>query len=256
MRDARELRAEGKWTQVQLAREVRTSAATISRIERGEGPIPGNLPALFDQIFNTDGLFKDLYDKTLADGFPAYSRRRMEVEQLALSISEWTPTVIPGLLQTQAYARALFRAGDSRASDREIASKVGSRMARKDVLRAPSPPYFSAVICESVLRRDVGGSEVMREQLSALLTFGSQHTNVLQVLPLSAGTHGLMDGSMSILTKPDGASMVYTESIGSAVIIDEPSAVQHLTRAYDVLTASALAPGASAQMIVGLMEAL
>ncbi|MFI6081083.1 DUF5753 domain-containing protein [Streptomyces sp. NPDC051217] len=224
-------------------------------MERGEGPIPSNLPALFDQVFETDGLFKSLYEKSRADDFPAHSRRRMEVELRAVTIAEWSPTVVPGLLQTAAYARALFRKGDLRASEREIAAMVGSRMARQQVLRKGSPPYFSVVVCESVLRRNVGDKEVMREQLTSLLAQRARRTNVLQVLPLDAATHGLMDGAMSILTTQDGASIVYTEGIRSGLVIDEPSSVRDLARAYDVLTASALSPDASADLILELTEA-
>ncbi|MET4926604.1 helix-turn-helix transcriptional regulator [Streptomyces sp. PSRA5] len=255
LRDARELRPAGRWTQKQLAREVRTSASTISRLERGEGPIPSNLPPLFDQVFDTDGLFKSLYEKSRADDFPAHSRRRMEVELRAVKIIEWSPTVVPGLLQTPAYARELLRNGDLRASEREIATMVGARMSRQDVLKGSSPPYLSVVVCESVLQRNVGGREVMREQLGVLLARGALHTNVLQVLPLHAATHGLMDGAMSVLTSPDGTSIVYAEGVRSATITDELAVVRDLERAYDVLTASALSPAASADLIRELMEA-
>lgn len=243
-------------SQTELARKTRTSKSAISRIERGVPPIPASLPPLLDQIFETDGLFKRLYDKASADNFPAQYRRRMGVEPLAVAIAEWSPTMVPGLLQTPSYARALFRAGDPRAGEREISRKVATRMARKDVFRGGSPPDFSVIVCESVIRRVVGGPDVMREQLAALLSGGAQPTTVLQVLPLDAGTHGLMDGAMSILTTPDGNPVVYTEGIQSGSMIDDDAAVRHLTRQYDVITASALSPDASARVIRELMEAL
>ncbi|MGW2258746.1 helix-turn-helix domain-containing protein [Streptomyces sp. NPDC001780] len=256
LRDARELRPEGRWTQARLAREVRTSSSTISRIESGTLPIPASLPAVFDQVFATDGKFKRLYERIQAGGFPAHSRKRIAMEPHALAIAEWTQTVVPGLLQTGAYAHELFRAGSPRASEREIATMVATRIARQDVFKRGSPPDFSAVICESVIRRMVGGPDVMREQLAALLSHGSRPTSVVQVLPLNAGCHGLMDGTMSILTPPEGATIVYTEGIRSGGVIEEPSAVRELARSYDVLTASALSPDASAQFILKLMEAL
>jgi transcriptional regulator with XRE-family HTH domain len=256
LREARELRAEGRWTQTQLAREARTSTSTISRIESGDSPIPSNLPAVFDQVFGTDGTFKRLYEAIQADGFPAHSRRRIALEPQAMAIAQWTQTVVPGLLQTEAYARALFRAGDPRAGEREISTMLTSRLARQEVFKRSSPPDFSAVLCESVLRRTVGGPEVMREQLAALLSHGARHTSVVQILPLTAGCHGLMDGTMSILTPPDGAIIVYTEGIRSGAIIEEPNSVRQLARSYDVLTASALSPDASARLILKFMEAL
>lgn len=254
-RSARELYPDGPLNQTQLAKLVRTSKSTISRVETCVGPIPPDLPARLDQIFSTDGLFKRLYEEITAQSFPVHSRRRMKLELRAIAIAEWSPTVIPGLLQTPAYAHSLFREGDLRASDEELATKVRHRMARQDVLKGSSPPDFSAIICESVIRRNVGGPVVMREQLGALLAHSTRPTTVLQVLPLSAGTHGLMDGSMTILTPLEGQPVVYTEGIRSGAIIEEPSAVRSLSRSYDVLTASALSCDASARMIRQLMEA-
>ncbi|MFI1302354.1 helix-turn-helix domain-containing protein [Streptomyces sioyaensis] len=254
-RSARELHPEAPLNQTQLAKMVRTSKSTISRVETCVGPIPPDLPARLDQVFSTDGLFKRLYEEITAQSFPKHSRRRMKLELRAIAIAEWSPTVVPGLLQTPAYAHALFREGDPRATDEELATKVRHRMARQDVLKGSSPPDFSVIICESVIRRNVGGPMVMREQLAALLTHGTRPTTVLQVLPLSAGTHGLMDGSMTLLTTAEGQPVIYTEGIRSGAIIEEPSAVRNLSRSYDVLTASALSRDASARMIQQLMEA-
>ncbi|MEU5545206.1 DUF5753 domain-containing protein [Streptomyces sioyaensis] len=254
-RSARELHPDGPLNQTQLARMVRTSKSTISRVETCVGPIPPDLPARLDQVFSTDGLFKRLYEEITAQSFPKHSRKRMKLELRAIAIAEWSPTVVPGLLQTPAYAHALFREGDPRATDEELATKVRHRMARQDVLKGSSPPDFSVIICESVIRRNVGVQEVMREQLAALLTHGTRPTTVLQVLPLSAGTHGLMDGSMTILTTADGQPVVYTEGIRSGAISEEPSAVRNLSRSYDVLTASALSRDASARMIQQFLEA-
>ncbi|MFC9883305.1 DUF5753 domain-containing protein [Streptomyces libani] len=254
-RSARELHPQGPLNQTQLAKLASTSKSTISRLETCVGLIPPGLPARLDQVFSTDGLFKRLHEETTAQSFPVHSRRRIELEPKAVSISAWSPTVVPGLLQTAPYARALLREGDPRASDDEVATLVRARMARQEVLKGNSPPDFSVVICESVLRRNVGGPDVMREQLSALLTHGSRRTTVLQVMPLSAETHGLMDGSMSILTTADDPPVIYTEGIRSGTIIEDPSTVRLLARSYDVLTASALSRDASASLIRKLMEA-
>ncbi|WP_329027751.1 helix-turn-helix domain-containing protein [Streptomyces sp. NBC_00690] len=255
MRDARELRHAGKWTQMQLAKAVRTSSSTISRLESGEGPVPSDLPPLLDQVFMTDGLFKRLYGEIQREGFPVHSRRRIRLEPDAAAIAEWSQTVVPGLVQTPAYAHALFRQGDPRAGDSEIRAMVDKRMARQDVFLRSSPPDFSVVICESVLRRTVGGEDVMRDQLGALLSHGARRTSVVQVLPLSAGCHGLMDGPISILTALDGSVIVYAEGVRSGAIIEDPNAVKQLTRSYNLVTASALSPDASAQLILKLMEA-
>ncbi|MEW1721002.1 helix-turn-helix transcriptional regulator [Streptomyces sp. NPDC093109] len=256
LRDARELRPDGRLSQTNLAKLARTSKSTISRIENAVPPIPSHLPALFDQIFKTDGIFKRLYDETRVNDFPSRYRRRMALETRAIAIAEWSPNLVPGLLQTAAYARALFRAGNPRATDHEVTARADARMARQELLRKGSPPDLSIVICEAVIRRAVGGPEVMRGQLATLLSQGTRHTTIVQVLPFSTGSHLLMDGSMSLLTAPDGTRVVYTESLNSAVIEDDPATVRSMSRAYDVLTATALSPTASAEMIREQMEAL
>ncbi|MFK0296868.1 Scr1 family TA system antitoxin-like transcriptional regulator [Streptomyces sp. NPDC090442] len=199
-RSARELYPERSLSQTELARMVRVSKSTISRVETCTGPIPPDLPPQLDRVFATDGLFKRLYEEIVKQSFPSQYRLRLEVEANAVAIVEWSPTVVPGLLQTASYARALFKAGTPNASNAELAQKVRARLARQEVLRGTSPPDFSVVVCESVVRRNVGGPSVMRDQLAALLAYGAQPANILQVLPLSAATHGLMDSSASILT--------------------------------------------------------
>ncbi|MFF9481270.1 Scr1 family TA system antitoxin-like transcriptional regulator [Streptomyces sp. NPDC014733] len=255
-KSARELYPGKPLTQTDLGRLVRVSKSTISRVENCVGPIPPGLAPLLDQVFMTDGLFKRLYEEVHAQAFPAHSRRRIELEPKAISIAAWSPTVVPGLLQTSDYAWSLFREGDPRASNTELLNKVRTRIARQQILTGSTPPDFSVILCESVIKRVVGGREVMREQLAALLEHTARPTTVLQVLPLDAGTHGLMDGTLSILTTADGPPVVYTEGIRSGAIIDEPSEVRHLSRSYDVLTASALSRDASVQMIRHHMEAL
>ncbi|MFD7070134.1 DUF5753 domain-containing protein [Streptomyces sp. NPDC059913] len=256
VRSARELYPKGPLSQTALARKLKSSKSSVSRLEGVEHPVPPAMPSLLDEVFGTDGRFKQLYEEIAAEGFPKHSRRRMVLEPKALAILEWSPTVVPGLLQTAEYAYCLFRAGDPRASEAELAARVDQRIARQQVLASSSPPDFSAVICESVIRRSVGDAGVMRGQLEALLLHSRRPTTVLQVLPLDAGVHGLMDGPLSILTTPETGVIVYTEGIRSGAIIDEASAVHQLSRSYDVLTASALSRDASIRMIRKQLEAL
>lgn len=243
-------------SQTALAKMIRCSKTTVSRLENTEDPVPPGIPGLLDQAFGTDGLFKQLHEEIANEGFPKHSRKRMELEPKALSILEWSPTVVPGLLQTARYAYELFRAGDPRASEGELTNKVNQRIARQGLFLGSSPPDFSVVVCESVIRRTVGGSEVMREQLEELLRHSKHPTTILQVLPFDAGVHGLMDGPLSILATADMGDVVYTEGIRSSEIIDEPTAVRQLSRSYDVLTASALSQSASTRVIRKHLEAL
>ncbi|MFI6699681.1 helix-turn-helix domain-containing protein [Streptomyces sp. NPDC050509] len=256
LRDARETRAAGKLTQSELARKARTSKSTISRIERGVPPIAGNLPALFDQIFETDGLFKRLHEEIISQSFPALYRRRMALEREALAVWEWCPSVVPGLLQTGDYARALFRANDPRATEDEISASLRARLARQDLLRSTTPPHVRVVLCESVLKRRVGNPDVLREQFAVLLRQGEQPTTRIQVLPLHSEPHLLMEWPVSFLTMPNHVTVVCVETYRTTGIIEEPEHVRTAMRAYDDLTSEALSARESAALIRERMESL
>ncbi|WP_406403875.1 DUF5753 domain-containing protein [Streptomyces uncialis] len=197
-----------------------------------------------------------MYELVRSEGFAAKFKRWTTCEPDALAISEWSPTVVPGLLQTPSYAREIFRVANPRAAADEIRALVRARMTRQELFRRACPPDFSTVLCESVIRRGVGGAPLMREQLSLLLSHGKRPTSVVQILPLDAGAHGLMGGTLSLLTRQSGATLAYTEGIRLGGIVEDPADVRALARSCDVLTASALPPEASAELILNVMEAL
>jgi Domain of unknown function (DUF5753)/Helix-turn-helix domain len=255
LRDARELYGPGPLTQGALARLARTSSSTISRLETGGGPIPPQLPATFDQIFKTSGRFKQLADEAAAVGFPELYRRRMELEQSAIAVWEWCPTVIPGLLQTGSYARAILRT-DRWAAEAEISSTVGARLARQDLLRRAMPPDLRVVLSESVIRANVGGAEIMREQLAALVSHAERPTTRIQILPLDAEPHRLMEWPVTLLEAPNHVRVVCVESYRTASIIEEPEHVRVAVDAYDELMSEALPVRASSALISDVMERL
>jgi hypothetical protein len=214
------------------------------------------LPELFDQIFATDGMFKRLYEEIVAQSFPAVYRRRMTLEQAAIGVWEWSPTIVPGLLQTEGYARALLRAGNRRAVDQEIAALVGARLARQGMLKAPAPPDLRVILCESVIKRRVGPAEVMREQLGALLRRGEAPTTRIQILPLDAEPHLLIDVPVTFLTSSTHATVVCVDAYRTASIVDDPEHVRAAVDAYDGITSEALSARDSAELIRRRLEAL
>ncbi|WP_258017904.1 helix-turn-helix domain-containing protein [Streptomyces noursei] len=255
LKSARELHKPRALSQRGLATELQVGKSTIARME-GDGNIPPYLPARLDELFGTDGKFKRLWEEIIKGGYVDYSLKRIELEAQATAIAEWSSSIVPGLLQTLEYARALLRAGDPRTSEAEVSKLAAMRVARQDVLRLGTPPDFSVVLCESVILRRVGSAEVMRGQLETLLAYAKQPTTIMQVLPLGSDAHGLMDGPLTTLTTPDGDTVAYTEGLVSGMIIDDPAAVRRLCRAYDGVTASALSTAHSVELIRKQLEAL
>ncbi|WP_308281028.1 helix-turn-helix domain-containing protein [Streptomyces monomycini] len=255
-RSARELHDPKALTQQDLARLIRTSRSTISRVETCEGAIPPDLPPLLDEVFGTDGKFRRLHEAAIAASFRSVYRRRMAMERTAVTIREWSPTLVPGLFQTADYARHVFQGGYPRANAREISTSVNDRMARRALLDADTPPDVRVVLCESVLRRHFCPPEVMRRQLKALLVAGSRPTVRVQVLPLDAPAHLFIDGPVSLITSPQHNVVVCVENYRTGGILEDRELVQAALRAYDELTGDALPPRVSARLIAEQMEKL
>ncbi|MGN7135775.1 helix-turn-helix domain-containing protein [Streptomyces pseudogriseolus] len=256
LRSARELFGDKGLSQTELGRIARTSKSTISRLESTTGPIPPELPAVLDEVFGTEGMFKLLYEEIVAADFPALYRRRMSLKREAEAIWEWSPTIVPGLLQTEGYARALLLKGKPRATPEEIEGDVSKRLARQSVLHVSAPPDLRVVLCESVLMRRVGNAEVMREQLAALLEHGSRPTTRLRILPLDAEAHLMIDWPASFLTLRNDVTVVCVEAYRTAGIIEEPEHVRPAVRAYTDLMGEALPAPQSATLITEYMEKL
>ena len=158
-----------------------------------------------------------------SDVTPNWFQRYLGLEATASLIRTYDVQLVPALLQTEDYARAVvpLRLGRTRAD--EIARRVQLRLERQQVLSRPDPPKLWAVVDEAALRRTVGGPRVMRDQLEALVGIVTKVPNVrLQVLPLAAGGHAAAGGSFTILRFPqqDLPDVVYLEQLTSALYLD------------------------------------
>jgi hypothetical protein len=148
------------------------------------------------------------------------------LEAAASVIRTYQIQLVPGLLQTEAYARALIRQG-SAASEEEIGRRGELRASRQEILRRPDAPQLWAVVDEGALRRPVGSPQVVREQLAYLVEMAAHPAVTLQILPFSTGAHPAMGGPFTILrfAEPDLADVVYIEQLTSALYLDKPAEV-------------------------------
>ncbi|AEW93772.1 helix-turn-helix domain-containing protein [Streptantibioticus cattleyicolor] len=239
-----------------LAEVVKYSKSHLARIESAECMVPPDLPGSLDAAFGTDGSFGRLYGLARREIHPDQFRRRMEIEAQARLIQEYSGQIVPGLVQTEEYARALFRTHNPKAPAGEMEELVTARMSRQALLRADPPPDHSMILDEAVLRRSFGGPAVMREQLARLADLTLTPTSVVQVLPFEHGGHALMGGSMALLTMADGTQVAWEEGISTGTLLEDPGDVTARQRAYDLLRACALSPKNSAAFIRSVMEAL
>ncbi|MFK0289957.1 Scr1 family TA system antitoxin-like transcriptional regulator [Streptomyces sp. NPDC090442] len=239
-----------------LSEVVKISRSHLSRIETAESMPPPTLPAMLDAEFGTDGIFQELYRLAAKEVHPDQFRRRMELEARARLIEEYAGQIVPGLVQTEGYARAQFVVSNPKATREEIEELLAARMSRQALLRADPSPDLSLILDEAVLRRGFGGSAVMRAQLTRLADLTLTPTTVVQVLPFEHGGHALVGGTLTLMTLDDGARVAYEESITTGTLLEDLGIIAERQRAYDLLRACALTPAKSAAVIRSVMEAL
>lgn len=186
------------------------------------------------------------------DVLPSWFSLYVSLEEAADVIRAYEPHCVPGLLQTADYTRALLRVGFPHGPEDELERRVALRMERQALLARPNPPRLWVVVDETVLRRPVGGPEVMRGQLDRLIEAGSLPHITLQILPFSSGPHPGMFGPFQLFrfNIPELPDIVYSESLTGAVYHDErPDTVAYL-EALDRMGAQA-APLGDTERILG-----
>ena len=194
------------------------------------------------------------YGDAVPDWFEVY----VGLEADATSISAYHTEFVPGLIQTADYARAITRAKLSDVTDDDLERIVDVRMERQKILTSDDGPHVWFVINEAVVRRVVGGPEVMHRQLDRLMVVADLPRVQLQVLPFEAGAHASMDGSFSILAFPQKSDpqVVYMEYLTGALYLEKPSDTDRYRLVVDHLRATALNMDASRVLIAGIAEQL
>ena len=246
-------REEAGLTLQQLVEGSFYGPSHLSEIERGERRMPAELAEHVDKALGTDGFFKRRCEdvrKAKRRGHASYFERVLEAERHAETIEEWCPTLIPGLLQTDAYARAVVRATHPLAPDDEVEEKVSARLARARLFEENhKTPVYWAILSESLLRQPILPPEQTAEQLEQIAALARRHRIVPQIVPWNCGPHPFMLGTAKIMAFPDAPPLVYTEALHSGDTIDDPALVKEYRRSYDLLRAAALPPEASLALI-------
>jgi transcriptional regulator with XRE-family HTH domain len=243
LRESRGITAE------QAAEAIRGSHSKISRMENGRTGFKQRDVADLLTLYGVAGPEERAALLSLAreastpgwwhaysDIVPAWAQPYVGLEAAASVIRTYQIQIIPGLLQTDAYARALIRQGAA-ATDQEIARRGELRASRQEILRRPDAPQLWAVIDEAALRRPVGSPEIVREQLQHLIEVAAHPAVTLQVMPFSAGAHPAMGGPFTILrfAEPDLADVVYIEQLTSALYLDKPAEADSYLEVMDRL---------------------
>ncbi|MEU5594444.1 helix-turn-helix transcriptional regulator [Streptomyces sp. NPDC020298] len=241
----------------QLAEGSFRGVPFLSQIERGERRMPVDLARHVDTVLKTDGFFERRCEdarRARQSGHAEYFADVAEMETHAEFIEDWAPMLVPGLLQTAAYARAIVRAAMPRASDEEVEEKVKARMHRAKLFDSENPPKFWAIMDESLIRRPVLPDPQMAELLEHIAEAVRTTHSILQIVPETAAAHPFMMGMTRFMTFTDAPPVVYTEALHSGQLIDYPALVKQYRESYDLLRAAALPPEATLAMIEAAAE--
>ncbi|MEU9232245.1 helix-turn-helix domain-containing protein [Streptomyces subrutilus] len=228
-------------TQKELGERVRLDAETIASIEQGRRALMPNVAELMDQHLGLPGLLAvAAHEMPEIDVTPPWAEEYMDLEKSAIALSWFDTQVVPGLLQTENYARAVFACRVPAHREEEIDALVLKRLARQDILRRSTPPTLSFVVWEAALRDRLGGDDVYAEQLHHLRACSDLPDVSLQVMPLGRTSHAALDGPFILLETPDHQHLAYTETQRGSQLISDPGEVSIMSRKYAMLRTQAL----------------
>ncbi|MFE2185786.1 helix-turn-helix domain-containing protein [Streptomyces sp. NPDC059455] len=246
-------RTAADMTQEALSERVVCSPTLISHFEAGRRLPKPDDAARIDQALGTDGFFarwlEDLESKW-TDHFAAVA----ELEQQATVIQQFALTLVPGVLQTPAYARALFSAYRPNHTAEELDRDVVIRTERARILDEPSNPVVWTLLDEAVLRRHVGGPQVMAEQLNKIADMAESGRLRLHVVPYSAGAHSLQQSLLTLMSFKDSAPVAYVEGFLTGNMMDDPSLVKASQTAYALALSDALSQQESLALVKAAAE--
>ncbi|MFJ6464380.1 helix-turn-helix domain-containing protein [Streptomyces sp. NPDC091387] len=230
----------------------------LSEIEHGHRRMPVELARHVDRVLGTDGFFERRCEdvrKARRRGHAQYFERVLETEKHAEVIDEWSPTVFPGLLQTEPYVRALFRAERTSTLAEEIDARVNARLERSQLFESNRrTPQYWVILPEALLWMPILPPQQMAEQLEHVSTLAKDGRIVTQILPWNTGAHALMLGTAMLLDFADAPPLFYTEGQHHGNTIDDPGIVKQYRRSYDLLKATSLSPNLSLTMIEAAAE--
>jgi DNA-binding XRE family transcriptional regulator len=246
--------AAGIKSQEELAVILGFDRSVISKAEGGKPPSPElarAYAAKFPELnaLAEDGLIERWADHVRRNGgvFPKFLHSWIDNERTATGLFYWEPMVVPGILQIEAYARAILAADPN--SDETVDARAAGRLERQQILSRPRPPMVSVVLAEDVLNRCVGSAEVMHDQLIYLADVSQQPKVTIQVIPASVGVHAGLAGAAAIADTEDGGTLVHEDGFTAGRTSADPDIVVKVRERVAVLRSDALPRDASLEMI-------
>ncbi|WP_055508603.1 helix-turn-helix domain-containing protein [Streptomyces aurantiacus] len=238
-------------TQEGLGGHVGYSKSQVAMVERGERAPKGRLVETADQVLGTQGALLVLAEKEFGgSGLRPWTEDYLAEERKASALHVYQNHLIPGSLQTEAYARAVYTCNRyPTLDDDEIEKRVASRVARQQLFERKPPPSVSFVLEQCTLTRPLGGPATLREQLHHVLAIGRLRHVEVQIMPHDRHTHAGLNGPMILLETTERIQLAYLEGHRGGYFVSEQPDLGDLFGKYGILRAQALTPEESAKVI-------
>ncbi|MFF3324687.1 Scr1 family TA system antitoxin-like transcriptional regulator [Streptomyces sp. NPDC002889] len=241
-------------TQEELSEHAVMSRTHIAHIEAGRRRPDVADARRLDQVLKTGGFFERFLPTLDGRAVAEHFAEALEFEQQATVIREYAPKLVPGILQTQAYAREVLGSGHPPKNEEERDRLLVTRLERAHILDNFDSPVVWTMLDEAVLRRPVGGSAVMCEQLRHILALGESRRIRVHVLPFSVGAHAMLEGFVSLMWFDDLPPIAYVEGLKSGRVWEVPSVVRQCQEVYDHALGDALSHRESLALIRSVAE--
>lgn len=232
------------------------AAQSIASFEQGRRIPPPRLIDQADDVLDAGGVLKALKEEMARAQYPAFFRDMARLEAEAVELCAYDTLVVKGLLQTEEYTRAVLGMRRPLLDEETIETRVAARLARHEIFNRWPAPLLSFVMEESVLRRPLGGTAVLRGQLEHLLLVGQKRNVEIQVMPLDREDNAGVDGPFTVITRKGGQQLMYMEVQGRSSLLTDREEARLASARYGIIRSQALSPRETTGFIEKLLGEL
>ncbi|MFE1518681.1 helix-turn-helix domain-containing protein [[Kitasatospora] papulosa] len=247
------LRVRAGLDRVEFGKRVGYAAQSVASFEQGRRIPQPEFIDKADRVLDAGGLLVALKEELARSQYPAFFRDMARLESRAAAMSVYAVSAVSGLLQTEEYARAVFQMQRPLLEDDVIEQRLEARMVRQDIFKRAPAPLLSFVIEEAVLRRPIGGWQVMRNTLEQVLLAAQLRNVEVQVMPTDREDSAGLGGPFTLIDTDKGQRVAYTEVQDDSRLYTGTRKVRELEARYGILRSQALTPAESSAMIVKLI---
>ncbi|MFD8193828.1 helix-turn-helix domain-containing protein [Streptomyces wuyuanensis] len=247
------LRTRAGLERAEFGKRLGYSADTVASIEQGRRIPQPRFIDKADEVLGAGGLLTALKEEVGRAQYPAFFRDMARLEASAVGLCVYATHAVPGLLQTEDYARAVFQMQRPLLEDDVIEQRLAARLMRQDIFTRRPAPLLSFIIEEVVLRKPIGGHGTLRGQLEQILLVGQNRNVETQVMPTDREDHAGLGGPFTLIDNADGRRLAYTEVQDDSRLYTNSPKVRELEVRYGILRSQALTPCESLAFIEELL---